>query len=66
MAGGKLQVVEDRGTSENNVGVTPRHGPCGTVTRTDENGRLDKVGKLEVDPQRIRGRSSVGALRSRL
>ena len=38
--------------------------PRGAVTRTDENGGLDKVGKLEVDPQRIRGRSSVGALRS--
>ena len=33
-----------------NVAVTLRHGPCGAVTRTDENGGLDKVGKLEVDP----------------
>ena len=44
------------------------HGPCGAVTGTDENGRqvapgapLDRVGMMEVDPQRIRGRLSVGA-----
>src|SRR5664279_1590950 len=35
------------------------------VTRTDENGSgLDRFASLEVDPQRIRGRYSVGALRS--
>jgi hypothetical protein len=35
-------------------GVTQLHGPCGAVIGTDENGGLDRFGKLEADPQRIK------------
>ncbi len=40
---------------------TQLHGPLGPSPGRMKIGVLDKIGKMKVDPQRIRGRLSDGA-----
>src|SRR5258707_7918071 len=42
-----------------NVRVNRHTALGGAVTGPDENGGLDAIGRMKVDPQRIRGRSSL-------